>query len=232
MEYSGAPGRASAMSTDPFSSSKRVLEPNDRISEVLFGLIMVLAFTGSLSVAEAGRDDVRAMLIGALGCNLAWGLIDGVLFLMGSVADKGRSLAALTAARHATDPERARQEVAGALPPLIASVMKPAELDAIHQRLSQLPTPPSRVRLSRRDLRGAVGVFWLVFLSTFPVAVPFIVMQDAWLALRVSNAIAVAMLFLAGLAYGRIVGWSPVGVGLGMVVLGLVLVALTIALGG
>ena len=53
-------------------SSRRVLEPIDRVSEVLFGLIMVLTFTGSLSVAEAGRDDVRTMLIGALGCNLAW----------------------------------------------------------------------------------------------------------------------------------------------------------------
>jgi hypothetical protein len=57
-------------------SSKRVLEPTDRVSEILFGLIMVLTFTGSLSVAEAGRDDVRTMLIGALGCNLAWGIID------------------------------------------------------------------------------------------------------------------------------------------------------------
>ena len=34
-------------------SSRRVLQPNERISEVLFGLIMVLTFTGSLSVAEA-----------------------------------------------------------------------------------------------------------------------------------------------------------------------------------
>ena len=54
-------------------SSNRALEPMDRLSEILFGLIMVLTFTGSLSVAEVGREDVRLMLIGALGCNLAWG---------------------------------------------------------------------------------------------------------------------------------------------------------------
>jgi hypothetical protein len=71
-------------------SSKRVLDPIDRVSEVLFGLIMVLTITGSLSVAEAGRDDVRTMLFGALGCNLAWGIIDGVLYVMGSLAEKGR----------------------------------------------------------------------------------------------------------------------------------------------
>src|SRR5204863_2659258 len=110
-------------------SSRRVLEPIDRVSEVLFGLIMVLTFTGSLSVAEAGRGEVRTMLIGALGCNLAWGVIDGVLYLMGSLAEKGRRLATLQAVRKAADPQKAQQLVAGALPPLIASVMQPSELD-------------------------------------------------------------------------------------------------------
>jgi hypothetical protein len=60
------------MADHTITRTRRVLAPIDRVSEVLFGLIMVLTFTGSLSVAEAGRDDVRTMLIGALGCNLAW----------------------------------------------------------------------------------------------------------------------------------------------------------------
>ena len=77
----------------------RVLEPIDRVSEVLFGLIMVLTFTGSLSVAEAGRDDVRAMLVGALGCNVAWGVIDAMLYPIGGLADKGRGLMTFRAVR-------------------------------------------------------------------------------------------------------------------------------------
>src|SRR5262247_4234038 len=97
------------MPTDPVKSSKRVLEPHERISEVLFGLIMVLTFTGSLSVAEAGREDVRAMLIGAIGCNLAWGIIDGVLYLMGCLAEKGRNLMAYQAVRHASNPQQAQR---------------------------------------------------------------------------------------------------------------------------
>jgi len=40
------------------SAAHRVLDPLDRISEVLFGLIMVLTFTGSLRVAEAGHGKV------------------------------------------------------------------------------------------------------------------------------------------------------------------------------
>src|SRR5262245_57595992 len=130
------------MSDESIKASKRVLEPHERISEVLFGLIMVLTFTGSLSVAEAQREDVRTMLIGALGCNLAWGIIDGVLYLMACLADKGRSLITLRAVRKATDPKKAQQLVAGAMPPLLASILQPSELDSMSQRLRELPEPP------------------------------------------------------------------------------------------
>jgi hypothetical protein len=215
------------------SSRRRVLTPDERIAEVLFGLIMVLTFTGSLSVAESGREDVRTMLIAALGCNIAWGIIDGVLYLMGVLAEKGRSLAMQRAVRDATDPQRAQQLIVDGLPPLIASVLGPAELQAVHSRLRDLPDPPSRASLSKKDWVGAAGVFLLVFLSTFPVALPFIFMTNAATALRVSNAIAVAMLFVAGSAFARITGVRrPWLMGISMVVLGVVLVALTMALGG
>ena len=111
------------MAAAAIGTSRRVLEPIDRVSEVLFGLIMVLTFTGSLSVAEAGRDDVRTMLIGALGCNLAWGIIDAMLYLMGCLAHKGQSLKTFLAVHKATDPQRAQRLVADALPAVVASVL-------------------------------------------------------------------------------------------------------------
>jgi hypothetical protein len=212
--------------------SRRVLEPIDRVSEVLFGLIMVLTFTGSLSVAEAGREDVRTMLIGALGCNLAWGIIDGLLYLMANLAERGRSLMTYRSVRGAADAQQARRRIADALPPLLASILEPAELATIHDRLKQLPEPPPRARLTKDDWLGGLAVFLIVFLSTFPVVIPFMVMSDATRALRVSNAIAIVMLFIAGYAYGRITGWRPWVVGIAMVILGTTLVAMTMALGG
>jgi hypothetical protein len=221
-----------AAATGQVTHTRRVLEPSERIAEVLFGLIMVLTFTGSLSVATAGRDDVRAMLVGALGCNLAWGIIDGILYLMGSLAERGRDLATYMAIREAGDPLVARRVLADALPPTIASVLEPAELERLRERLQALPPPLERASLTGRDWRGAWGVLLIVFLSTFPVAVPFIVMHHAVTAMRVSNAVAVGMLFVTGVAYGRIVGRSPWLFGIGMVGLGAVLVAMTMTLGG
>ena len=210
----------------------RVVDPPQRVAEVLFGLIMVLTFTCSLSIAEAGRDDVRTMLIGALGCNLAWGIIDGVFYLMSSLAEKGGTLLQLQSFRKSPNTEAGRQILADALPPLVASVMQPAEFDAIGDRLRALPEPPSPAKLERKDYLGGLTVFFLVFLSTFPVAIPFILMEAAKPALRVSNLIAISLLFVAGYAYGRCIGRKEWLIGICMVVLGTSLVAMAIPLGG
>jgi len=220
------------MPDKPDDSSRRVLDPIFRVSEVLFGLIMVLTFTRSLSVAEAGRDDIRKMLIGALGCNLAWGFIDGLFYLMSSLADKGQNLRTYRTVRTATDAQLAQRLIADKLPPVVASIMKPEELETIRLRLKQLPDPPALARLHRDDWLGALGVFLLVFLSTFPVVIPFIFMQSTLPALRVSNAIAIVMMFVTGYSYGRLTGYHPVRVAVAMVILGAIVVSATIKLGG
>jgi hypothetical protein len=212
--------------------SKRVLDPQERISELLFGLIMVLTFTGSISVAETNRESVRGILIAALGCNTAWGIIDAVLYLLGCLAEKGRNAATLQAMRASTDSQKAHRFISGALPPLIASVLRHAEMETIRRRLLQLPEPDGATRLKGRDYLGALAVFLLVFFATLPVALPFIVIRNHAWAIRVSNLIAIVMLFMAGAAFGRCIGRSPWIIGLVMVALGMVLVGLTMALGG
>ena len=212
--------------------TKRVLEPYDRISEVLFGLIMVLTFTGSLSVAESGRADVRLMLIGALGCNIAWGIIDAILYLMGCLSERGKGVQALRSLHKAGTTEEAHRVIAGVLPPMVASVFEHGEFEAMRRKLLLLPAPTSSARLKREDWLGAVAVFLWVFAITFPVAVPFIFMHDIAPAMRVSNAVAITLLFLTGWAYGRVVEYHPLITGLCMVVLGSVLVTITMALGG
>jgi hypothetical protein len=213
-------------------SVSRVLDPMDRISEVLFGLIMVLTFTGTLSAASAGRDEVRTMLIGAIGCNLAWGLVDAAMYLMARFAERGRDLLTFRTVRQATDEAAAHDGIIDALPPVVASVLTRAELSSIRQRVRALPEPPEHHRLTRHDYAGALGVFLLVFLSTFPVVIPFLFMQDTRLAMRTSNGVALLMLFLTGAALGRLAGRQPLRTGLVMVLVGVVLVGLTIALGG
>ena len=214
------------------NENKRLLGPAERIGEALFGLIMVLTFTGSLSVADAGRDDVRAMLIGAVGCNIAWGVIDAIFYLMDCLSEQAGRIRMLHATRKAAAPQDAHRLIAESLPPLVAATLGPAEYESIRGKLVRLPEPPSHPRLGKGDWLAALSVFVWVFAVTFPVAIPFIFMSPLARAMRFSNAIAIVLLFLCGYAFGRITGYQRWLTGLMMVVLGSVLVAITIALGG
>src|SRR6516165_7121886 len=213
-------------------SSFQALEPMDRISEVLFGLIMVLTCTSTISVVTADRMQIRTMLIGALGCNLAWGIIDAGMYLMAQLHERGRNIMMLRAARQASDSGAARAAIADALPPVLASVLTLEQLELLRQKLRQLPEPPMRPFLTKKDWVGAVAVCLLVFLSTLPVAIPFMLTNDARLALRGSNAVAIVMLFLCGYLFGRHAGLRPWLSGLSSVAIGSVLVIVAIALGG
>lgn len=217
---------------DSSKASRRVLDPIERVSEVLFGLIMVLTFTGTLSAATAGHAEIREMLYGAVGCNLAWGIVDAVMYVMSSLLSRGRGLIVLHAVREARDADHARGLIADAMNPYVASVLRPSVFDSVREDLLKAPEPPKRPFLTSDDARGAVGVFLLVFLSTFPVVIPFLLMGDPVRALRASNAVAVAMLCAGGYSLGRHAGMQPWLVALAMAALGTLLVVITIALGG
>lgn len=220
------------MNSETPGKRERVLDPVERSSEVLFGLIMVLSFTGSISVASAGREEVRELLIGAIGCNVAWGIIDAVMYLLMIVIERGRTLAVIRAVRASRDAAAGRQLVAEELPDSLRHLIDGDALERARAKLAAIPELPRRPGLHGRDFKGALGVFLLVFLSTLPVVVPFLFVTPLQLALRVSNGVAIAMLFAAGCFLARHAGLRPLRTGLLMVAIGVALVGITMALGG
>ncbi len=210
----------------------RVLEPVERLSEILFGLIMALTVTSAVSVATADDMQIRTMLIAALGCNLAWGIIDAGMYLMARLGERGHNALVGRAVLKAPTREQAHRIIEDELPPVFASIFRPAQLEEIRERISQMPSSRSHPGLTGRDWQGAVGVFVLVVAATFPVVIPFVVIDDARVALRISNVLAVVSLFLCGFLFGKHAGLPPWLTGLVMVVVGVALVAIAIALGG
>jgi VIT1/CCC1 family predicted Fe2+/Mn2+ transporter len=172
------------------------------------------------------------MLIAALGCNIAWGIIDAGMYLMARLAERGSNAVLLREVREVADRESAHRIIGDALPPLLASIFQPQQLDLIREGLRRVPDSETRAKLTGRDWLGALGVCFLVILSTFPVVIPFIVVENAQLALRISNAIAIVLLFFCGVIFARHAGLRPWTTGLIMVAVGTALVGIAIALGG
>ena len=211
---------------------ERVLDPIARISEILFGLIMALTFTGALGAATAGRDEIGTLIIGMIGCNIAWGLVDAVMFLMNAMTERGHLLLTARAVREAGSASEAHRVIKGTIPPVVASFLTTDDFERVRQGLLGIRDLPAAPALTRADWMGALAVFLLVSLSTFPVVIPFLVFRDVQLALRLSNLVAIVMLFAAGFWLARHGGYNPWRAGVSVVVLGIVLVAIAIALGG
>ncbi len=211
---------------------RRLLDPAERIAEILFGLIMALTFTCTISLVETSKKDVKDMLLAALSCNIAWGLVDAVMYTLTSLSVKGHGRILFNFVRKTPRPEVARAIIKDELPPLVASVVDTGTLVQIRNALLTIPESEIRVRLTIRDLKLSLGIFLLVFMSTLPVALPFVLVHNPYLALRVSNLVALLLMFLCGWSLAKYGGYRKWLTGTLLTLLGTALVMITIAMGG
>jgi VIT1/CCC1 family predicted Fe2+/Mn2+ transporter len=213
----------------------RYLDPADSLSEILFGLIMTLTFTlGAGIFVREDPDAARELLIATVGCNIAWGMIDGLMYLAGQRFERGRRARLADVIRGERNGERAMRLVAEEMDELLERVTEPSARAALYRnivRSVQEGAPPS-VRLSRGDVHGALASFVLVFFSSVPAALPFLWIDEPWFALRISNAILIALLFGVGYRWARHTSLPPFRFGFSLMVGGLLMVLLAIALGG
>jgi len=218
------------------SFTARHLDPGSHMGEILFGLIMTLTFTlaAGIVIQEEGREGAREMLVGILGCNLAWGVIDGVLYVLGQVFERGRVRRIGWNLRRAVSDAQARQMVADefdeTLVPVTDEPVRQRLYQSIVERVRSAPAASNRVR--RADVLGGLAAGWLVFACSFPAVLPFLFLDDPRLALRVSNAILLGLLFFVGWRAARHTLARPWLAGVTFLLVGVLLVALAIPLGG
>ena len=143
------------------------LDPGGIFGEILFGLIMVLTFTlgAGLTIKEEGPEAVHGLLIAALGCNIAWGIIDGVMYIMGCLLDRGRRNRMLVALKDVTDEAVAMAAIESEMDGPLTSLLAPAERQAAYRDIWRLSAraQPERTRIQaeneERILDAALEVF-------------------------------------------------------------------------
>jgi len=213
-------------------TAEPLLGPVDRVSELLFGLFMALTFVGAISVTNPGAGQIRELFIGAFGCNIAWGMVDAVMYLVRTLADRGRLLTLVRSVQSSADAQAGQRIIEESLARPARDLLSKAEIEAVRRRILAMTTMPGRPRLQRSDLLAALAIFVIVVASTIPVVLPFLLIEDLGIAKHVSRVIALAMLFVGGLALGRYAGHFGWRVGFMVAGLGTILVIAINALGG
>jgi hypothetical protein len=210
------------------------LDPVDRLGEVVFSLVMALGFIGACRL-ELSEPDNRSMLIGVFGCNLAWGIVDGVMFVFAALFQRGLQARLIRNVQNSTSKDDAMRHVATEFGDRLDDLTTSEDRTRIYQGIiefSRRAPPATRARVRRQDIFGGIAVTILIVVATIPVVLPFIFVPSPVAALRWASGIALVLLFLVGCWWGRMVGVSGLRIGTGLTVFGIILVIITIALGG
>ena len=77
---------------------------------------------------------MRTVMLAALGCNLAWGLVDAVMYVVRTMTERARNRA-LAKRIVGADAADARRLIADALPPHLATMVGADELEGMRRRL-------------------------------------------------------------------------------------------------
>ena len=161
----------------------RYLDPAESLAEILFGLIMVLTCTlGASLIAGFDRDALGRLLIAALGCNLAWGVIDAALYVMGNVFARSLNRRLMQTIRSAPATySTALAIVRDTFEPRVALYGHDEDRERLYRSLHGMVSRSDALQagITADDLRGAAAVFVLVLGSALPPAIP-----SSWSAIR------------------------------------------------
>jgi VIT1/CCC1 family predicted Fe2+/Mn2+ transporter len=218
-----------------FSKLHRHLDPVDSLGEMIFGLIMVLTFTLGASLLSPGEPiDGGEILIAAIGCNLAWGIIDAFLYVLGCLYERRRLANLIAQVRSSADDSKSLAAIRSEMENELSQLADPSARENLYSSIVAAARAGAMedLGLTRDDVRAAAVVFLIVLSTAIPAALPFLAIDDGYTALRASNLLLIAALFVVGHQWGKHVGVRPLQAGLLIMGIGVVLVLIAIPLGG
>lgn len=213
----------------------RYIDPVDSLGEALFGLIMALTITlGARLLSQATEFDPRELIAAMLGCNVAWGVIDAMLYLIGSVFRRNQRVQFVRKLRSARDDREAMAAIRDEFGLEDEPPLADADRESLHRLILDVlrHAGTERAHLRLQDYQAALAIIMLVSLTAVPGVLPFLFLQDGYLALDLANFMQVCLLFLVGYRWASHTGANPWRTGAMIVGLGIGLVAVAVALGG
>jgi VIT1/CCC1 family predicted Fe2+/Mn2+ transporter len=213
----------------------RALDPADALAEMTCGLVMVLTILCTAGWYVEGSDEPRrALALAAFGCCLAWGIIDGFLYVASAVYERGRRgrlIRSVQDSDHATAIEFVRGRVDDATGNLLSAASSAAVAEELVGAAATVD-PPTRITTKRADFPPVVGSMVLNVSATVLPGIAILLVNDWRDALAIAKALVVAMLFLTGFLWGRTTRFGAWRSGLAMLLFGLAMVAIAVLFGG
>lgn len=207
--------------------------PSDRFAEILCGLIMLLTFTLAGGIAKA---DASELIFGAVSCAVAWGIIDGTIFLLNSLFQRGWQMRMIAEIR-AMSPNDARDRLRKEFDARYSETISPGTRELVYRDIIETVStrPIQRPSLTKQDLMGGLGLVVIEAICSLPAIIPLIIYGDGWYALRISNIALLTVLGIVGYQWSGWAGWKGAGrllITAAICGVGILMVVVAIVMGG
>jgi VIT1/CCC1 family predicted Fe2+/Mn2+ transporter len=207
-------------------------DPFDRLSEVAFGVIMALTIISVIPTAADGAGR-QQLVLAALGCNLAWGIVDALMTLVGMRVDREHRHAGLRILRQSKDEQSFRDGLREFLPDRVVDHMQANDVQRMRQNLlKSLLGTGDTPKLGREHWLAWLVLACHTFVATFPIILPLLLIHDDLLALRLAQGTGLVLLFGLGWLLARWAGGRPWQGAVGFAALGVAMTGICLALGG
>jgi VIT1/CCC1 family predicted Fe2+/Mn2+ transporter len=217
------------------TSAERYLSPSERLSEVIFGIIMALTVTSSLRIALGTSSSARITIATTtLGNNLAWGIVDAVMYLLVIFFERHRERQLVEKIKRSKDKATAIKAVRRDLKDTLVEVMPKTAREHVYEHIAEVleRSRPEKVKLTRKDFLGALWSFALVFSVAIPIVLPYLIFGTRAEMIYTSDIIAIGLLFLVGYVWAHYTNWNKFLTGIIFVLMGVVISVVTVLLGG
>ncbi len=217
------------------------LGAEDILLEIIFGVLIVMTFTMAFKAADLANvpvsilsTSVNGLFVAAIGCTIAWGIIDAIITVMTNVAGRGRRVRLIEQIQGATSDAEAEAIVSGALEGELPGIIGESEREELYRHIAikARDVDPQPIGVRRDDIYAAIGVILCAVLATLPVVVPLLFVDDPTWSIRISNIIGVVMLYFVGYQWAKYAGGKRAKTGLLLAAIGLIMMAIAIPLGG
>jgi len=210
------------------------LTPSERLSEALYSLILVLTVISAIEITIARDQQTSStILFVALGASVAWGMVDAVVYVLTGLHKRNHHVRVVSRIKKRPKADAIRQ-IDDELEDSLIGVLDKEERDRIAEQVfaTMHDATPLRQGVTKDDVLGGIASFLISFIIVLPPLMPFILNLPLDYAIRLSNVIAVAMLFIVGYVSGGLGGMNRIRWALTITVLGVIIVLVTILLGG
>lgn len=205
---------------------------------MLCGVIMVLVMIGylKLSLQEGGSEFQKIMLFVPLGCNAAWGIIDGIMYVLINLRDRGNKSKLLTMIKSSKDQNDAIAAIKKKYgdSSLMNLLNKDTQMNVYQEIYTSLTnaTIEKPKGVSKADVRTVLLTLIVVTSIGVPLIIPFILFNDVWLAIRISHVIGLVMLFSIGYWWAKVASRHRIRSAVALTILGVAIVGMTQLLHG